>query len=256
VVEANLDRPGSLRAALAGAYGVFLVTNFWEPGTDEAKQASAAIDAAKAVGVEHFIWSTLPDVEAISGGKMHVPHFTEKAKVDRIVRNAGFRHHTFVIAPSYYQNFVGQLAPQKQPDESLGWALPIDPDARGIHMGDIDELGSIVAGAFEHPELAGRGEYLPLAGDLLSFNDIVRTLNSQGHAFTFQQVPAEVFAGFFPGAAELAAMFEYFEAHTYLGRDSQAQIALANKIAGAPATRFSTWARAHLPAESTLKEMS
>jgi uncharacterized protein YbjT (DUF2867 family) len=41
VVEANLDRPASLRAALEGAYGVFLVTNFWEPGTDEGKQRGA-----------------------------------------------------------------------------------------------------------------------------------------------------------------------------------------------------------------------
>jgi hypothetical protein len=33
------------------------------------------------------------DVEAISGGKFHVPHFTGKAKVDRIVKEAGFANH-------------------------------------------------------------------------------------------------------------------------------------------------------------------
>src|SRR6266496_6408380 len=42
VVEADLDRPETLKAAFAGAHGVFLVTNFWEPGTDEVKQATAA----------------------------------------------------------------------------------------------------------------------------------------------------------------------------------------------------------------------
>jgi uncharacterized protein YbjT (DUF2867 family) len=83
VVQADLDRPETLKAAFQGAYGVFLVTNFWEEGTDELKQATAAIRAAKDAGVEHFIWSTLPDVEAISGGKLHVPHFTGKAKIDR-----------------------------------------------------------------------------------------------------------------------------------------------------------------------------
>jgi len=36
-------------------------------------------------------------VEAISGGKFHVPHFTGKAKVDRIVKEAGFPNHTFVF---------------------------------------------------------------------------------------------------------------------------------------------------------------
>src|SRR6266850_7896347 len=73
VVEADLDHPATLKRAFEGAYGVFLVTNFWETGTDELKQATAAIRAAKQAGVKHFIWSTLPDVEAISGGKFDVP---------------------------------------------------------------------------------------------------------------------------------------------------------------------------------------
>src|SRR6266404_750975 len=99
VVEADLDRPETLKAAFAGAHGVFLVTNFQEAGSDELKQATAAIRAAKDAGVKHFIWSTLPDVEAISGGKFNVPHFTGKAKIDRLVKDAGFENYTFVIAP-------------------------------------------------------------------------------------------------------------------------------------------------------------
>src|SRR5213082_739717 len=102
VVEADLDRPETLKAAFEGAHGVFLVTNFWEEGTDELKQATSALRAAKEAGVTHFIWSTLPDVETISHGKFHVPHFTGKAKTDQVVKEAVFAHHTFVIAPMYY----------------------------------------------------------------------------------------------------------------------------------------------------------
>src|SRR5438552_664777 len=247
VVEADLDRPETLKVAFEGAHGVFLVTNFWEPGTDEIKQATAAVRAAKEAGVKHFVWSTLPDVEAISGGKFHVPHFTGKAKNDRIVREAGFAHHTFVIAPFFYQNLVGVSALQKQADGSVGWALPLDPDVRCLHMGDIRELGDIVTGAFAHPDQAGHGEYLPLVGDFMSFNEIVDVLNRQGHKSSFKQVPKEVFAGLFPGAAELADMFGYFQAHTYLGSDSSDRIALANKIAGRQPTDFSTWARVNFP---------
>jgi uncharacterized protein YbjT (DUF2867 family) len=247
VVEADLDRPETLKAAFEGAHGVFLVTNFWEQGSDELKQATAAIRAAKAAGVQHLVWSTLPDVEAISSGKLHVPHFTGKAKIDRIVKEAGFTHHTFVIAPFYYQNLVGLVAPQKQADGTLGWALPIDPTVRGIHMGDISELGNIVAGAFAHPDLAGNGQYLPLVGDFMSFNEIVDTLNRQGHEFSFKQVPTEVFATLFPGAAEIAATFAWFQAHTYLGSDSRDRIALANNVAGRQPTTFSTWARVNFP---------
>jgi len=248
VVEADLNRPETLKPAFAGAYGIFLVTNFQEHGADELKQATAAVRAAKDAGVKHFIWSTLPDVEAISGSKFHVPHFTGKSKVDRVVREAGFANHTFVIAPFYYQNLIGVLGPQKQPNGSAGWTLPLDPAVRNIHMGDISELGAVVAGAFAHPGQAGHGEYLPLVGDFLSFNEIIDTLNRQGNNFSFHQVPKDVFAGFFPGAAEIAEMFAYFQAHTYLGSDSRDQIALANKVAGRQATKFSAWARVNFPA--------
>jgi len=247
VVEADLNRPETLKAAFEGAHGVFLVTNFWEAGTDEITQATAAIRAAKEAGVKHFVWSTLPDVEAISGGKFHVPHFTGKAKIDGIVREAGFAHHTFVIAPFFYQNLVGVMAPQKQSDGTSGWALPIDPAVRAIHMGDITELGNIVAGAFAHPDQAGNGQYLPLVGDFMSLNEIVETLNRQGHQLSFKQVPRDAFATFFPGAAEIATMLAYFQAHTYLGSDSRDRIALANKVAGRQPTKFSTWARVNIP---------
>jgi len=250
VVEGDLDRPDTLETAFQGVHGVFLVTNFWNPGTDERKQATAAVAAARKAGVTHFVWSTLPDVEAISGGRLHVPHFTGKAKIDRIVADAGFANYTFVIAPFYYQNLVGALGPQQQADGSVGWALPLNPDVRCIHMGDIRELGNIVAGAFTHPDQAGSGQYLPLVGDFMSFNDILDTLKRQGHTYSFTRVPKEAFASLFPGAAEIAATLVYFEAHTYLGSESKDRIALANTVAGTQPTDFSTWAHVNFPVQT------
>lgn len=247
VVAADLERPQTLAAALEGAYGVFLVTNFWQAGTDEIKQAEAAVQAAKAADVQHLIWSTLPDVEAISGGEFKVPQFTGKAKVDSIVRKAGFSRHTFVIPPAYYQNFVGPYGPQAQPDGSLGWTLPIDPAVRCLHMGDIGELGDLVAGAFAHPEETGDGAYLPLVGDFMSFNDLVDTFNGLGLKVTFTQVPREAYAGFFPGADALGETLAYYQTYTYLGPGSHdAGITLANRVAGKTPTPFAVWARDRL----------
>ena len=245
VVLADLNRPETLKAAFAGAHGVFLVTNAWEPGTDERKQALAAVQAAIDAGVQHFIWSTLANVETISRGKLDVPHFTDKANIDRIVSEAGFAHHTFVIAPFFYQNLTGAMLPQKQADGAVGWALPLDPERRVIHMGDITELGHIVVGAFAQPELAGNGEYLPLVGDFLSFSEVIASLNRLGHKFSFKQVPQELFAGWFPGAKEVGEMLAYFEAHTYLGADLRDAIALANTVAGRRPTKLAVWARAN-----------
>src|SRR3984893_8711214 len=88
VVEADLNRPETLNAAFEGAHGVFLVTTSSLEGTDERKQGTAAVKAANDAGVKHMVWSTLPDVEAISGSRFHVPHFTNKAKVDRVGKEA------------------------------------------------------------------------------------------------------------------------------------------------------------------------
>uniref|UniRef100_UPI001F36BB51 NmrA family NAD(P)-binding protein n=1 Tax=Cronobacter dublinensis TaxID=413497 RepID=UPI001F36BB51 len=53
---ADLEKPETLCDALVGVHGVFLVTNYWQQGADERKQAMAAIEAAKSTGVKHFIW--------------------------------------------------------------------------------------------------------------------------------------------------------------------------------------------------------
>jgi hypothetical protein len=66
-------------------------------------------------------------------------------------------------------------------------------------------------------------------------------------------VPKEVFSGFFPGAVEIAEMFAYFQAHTYLGSDLREQIALANKVTGRQPTKFSAWARVNFPPSENAK---
>ena len=229
-VKGDLNNVQSLKDAFKNAYGVFAVTNFWE-GADEIAQGKNAIEAARATGVQHFIWSTLPNVESISNGEFKVPHFTGKAKVDDLVKSAGFKYSTFVQPPFYYQNLVGILGPQPKQDGTTGWTLPIDPTKKIIHMADINDLGKVVAGAFLQPEKVGNGNYLALATELNSFNDIIETYKTTGKEYSFSQVPVEVFSTFFEGAKELAEMFAYFEKHTYMGPDSELQIESAKGIA-------------------------
>lgn len=240
VVKADLTDLASLTDAFKKAYGVFVVTNFWE-GADEIAQGKTAIQAAKDAGVNHFVWSTLPNVEKISGGAFEVPHFTGKAMVDEHVENAGFENYTFVQAPFYFQNLVGQMGAQPQQDGSLGWTLPIDPTKKAIHMADINDLGKVVAGAFLNPEKVGKGSYLSLATERNSFNDILDAFEANGRKYSFTQVPGEVFSTFFEGADEIAEMMAYFEAHTYMGPNSEEQIKLAKEIATEDFVSLSEW---------------
>ena len=133
------------------------------------------------------------------------------------------------------------LSAQTKQDGSIGWTLPIDPTKKVIHMSDINDLGKVVAGAFSQPEKVGNGNYLALATELNSFDDILKAYKANGKEYSFTQVPAEVFSTFFEGAKELAEMFGYFEKHTYMGPNSEARIELAKDIATNKFTSFNEW---------------
>ena len=241
VVAADLNRPETLGPAFDGVYGVFANTNsFAAPDTDEVAQGTAAVEAAKAAGVEHYVWSTLPNVAEISRGEFNVPHFTNKARVNPVVENAGFDSFTFVEPPFYYQNLDSPMYPAPPgPDGTPTWSVPMKAGARGIHMGDITELGNVVAGAFEQPDAVGAGQYLSLAGDLLSWDDIVATLISQGHKLAYSETSEDPWG--------VRDMFAYFEAHTYFGPDAQRKIASAKDVSTEPFTDFAAWAAINMP---------
>lgn len=247
-VRADLDgRPAELASALEGAHGVFLVTDFWSRGaSSEAEQARSVVEAARRVGVAHFVWSTLPDVSRISSGRYRVPHFSDKASVNGMISEAGFAHHTFVEAPFYYQNLTGQMAPHDLGDGRRGWALPLAADARVVHAGDIAELGLVVAGAFARPDRVGAGQVLSLAGDLLSFDAIVTTLGRLGRNVAYREVPPEAFARAFPGAEEMVQMTQYWSEFSYFGPGAAEKVALAREVAIGPFTPFATWAAVHM----------
>ena len=244
VAAADLDQPETLTAALDGAYGVFANTNsFAGPDVDEVAQGGAAVEAAQAAGVEHYIWSTLPNVDEISNHEFKVAHFTNKATVDKVVEAAGFRWFTFVEPPFYYQNLISPMyEPHPGPDGTPTCSVPMKPDARGLHIGDISELGNVVAGAFEQPSTVGDGKHLSLAGDLMSWDDIVATLNSQGHNLAYAQTEDDLFG--------VRDMFAYFETHTYFGPDAEEKIANGKAASSRPFTDFATWARTNMPAPS------
>ncbi len=249
VVEADFDRLETLRQAFEGVYGVFATTNsFAGPDTDEIAQGKALTDAAKAAGVTHFIWSTLPNVAEISGGKFKVPHFTNKAQVDGSVEAAGFDYLTFVEPPFYFQNLASPMYPKHAgPNGTPTWGQPMRSDSRSIHMGDIAELGHLVVGALEHPEQAGAGQHLSLAGDLLSWDDVIAVLRRQGHNIAFEEVPAEDWDSQNPWGAGVREMFSYFDAHTYFGPDASRKVAIANAITAKPFTNFDAWAAEKMP---------
>src|SRR5512133_828743 len=60
--RADNDDRISLDQAMQGAYGAFSVQNFWIPGVGtegEIRQGKNIADAAKAAGIQHFVYSSV-----------------------------------------------------------------------------------------------------------------------------------------------------------------------------------------------------
>jgi uncharacterized protein YbjT (DUF2867 family) len=120
----------SVAPAVQGAHTVFLVTNFWESMSSEVEinQGKAVVDASKAAGVQHIIFSSLINVTKASSGRLpNVSHFDGKAAIEEYIRHSGLAG-TFVLPGMFMSGFETMI--QKNPEsEPAGYtlALPVDP---------------------------------------------------------------------------------------------------------------------------------
>jgi uncharacterized protein YbjT (DUF2867 family) len=217
VVSADVSKPETLPAAFAGAYGAFVVTNFWDPSSmgKEHSQGIALVDAAKSAGVTHFQFSALPNVEAESKGKYHVPHFTDKGKVADYAKTKGFTYTSFPAASFYFQNFSTSFTPKKDGDTYV-YSIPETSTITGF---DVADIGGVSVASFLQPQ-RWNGQYLPSTGDHLTPAELVQQIGEHtGKKVKLVTVPRELFAkAGFPGAEELAQMFGWFNEFTYHGR--------------------------------------
>jgi uncharacterized protein YbjT (DUF2867 family) len=221
IVAGDLDNKESLLQALRGCDGVYGVTNFWEHFTKEYEQGINLVDAVVESGVRQFVFSTLPHVYGITNGTLSVPHFDIKAKLEAYARSKKW-DTTFVHLAFYYQNFLSFFPPQKGADGSYFISFPQgDAPLAAISANDI---GGIVLPVFDNPQ-AFAGKTIAAAGDFLTGAGYANIIsNVTGKKITYQHVSRKDYARqAFPGAEELAAMFEYYRMYKPYGTEAVAE---------------------------------
>lgn len=211
VVQGDLDDVASLRAALEGCYGAFGVTNFWEHFQKEETQGRNLVQAVADAKIQHFVFSTLPPVAKATGGALRSPHFDLKAEHEELARSLGIPS-TFVHVPFYYENFLSFFPPRPAGDGTYQFGFP-QGDTPLAAM-SVQDVGRIVAALFEEPEKY-LGRTLKLAGDELPAATYADVMSRRtGAAIRYAYVPRETFAALgFPGAEDLADMFEFYRLH-------------------------------------------
>ncbi|KAF7361027.1 NmrA domain-containing protein [Mycena sanguinolenta] len=127
VVRADSTDKASLVTALRGSEAVFAVTVpvFRQTqGKGEVEQGKNMVDAAKEVGVKFFIWTSLPSLSKISGGKYkNASHFEDKHVVQEYLKSSGLAHASLLL-PGFLENYW-KLGILKKTDTGYTISVPI-----------------------------------------------------------------------------------------------------------------------------------
>lgn len=185
VVQGDMeDRSAVNQVLIEGVYGVFSVQNFWETGYDgEVQQGKTVADAARAAGVDHFVYSSVGSAHRKTG----IPHFESKREIEEHVRQIGLPFTIF--RPTFFmQNWEWTR------EMILGGTLaqPLDPD-KPLQQVAVEDIGAFAAMAFENPD-SWIGREVDLAGDEQSMSEIAETYGRViGREVSYYQVPWDQF---------------------------------------------------------------
>ncbi|KAJ7705017.1 NAD(P)-binding protein [Mycena rosella] len=123
----NADKE-SLVNALRGSEAVFAVTVpafFDATGAtpDEETQGKNMVDAAKEVGVKFVVFSSLPSITKVSGGKYkNAVHYDQKAVVEEYLKSSGLANASILLG-GFLENYWNQQT-LKKTDTGFDIAIP------------------------------------------------------------------------------------------------------------------------------------
>lgn len=95
-VQADMEKPATLKAAFKGVRKVFLITPLSQ---NETLQGIAAVQAAKIAEVEHIVYMSVP----MPKGAEVIPHFRSKVPVEGEIKSSGIPF-TILRPNNFFQN--------------------------------------------------------------------------------------------------------------------------------------------------------
>jgi uncharacterized protein YbjT (DUF2867 family) len=203
-----MEDRSSLEKAMRGADAVFCVTVPFETGMEaETRQGITVADAAKAAGISHFVFTSVPEADHFTG----VPHFDSKTRVEQHIKQIGLPY-TILGPPFFMENL---LSPMWLPTLKQGqFAIALAPDKK-LAVIALDDIAAFAAHALENREQF-LGKRIDLASDARTPVEIANVLSrASGRKIQHVQVPIEQLRGV---SEDLALMFEFFN-RKYVGGD-------------------------------------
>jgi uncharacterized protein YbjT (DUF2867 family) len=206
VVSGDLDNPSELAAAFEGAYGVFSVQNFWLPNVGfegEVRQGEDVADAAKAAGVQHFVFSSVGAAHRGEGQK----HFESKYIIEQYIQSLDIPY-TILRPVAFMENALWNR--EKILDGLYpGWGLPSEKTVQTIAVQDIAAFTAI---ALANPEQY-LGQTLEIAGDELTESQMAERFSQAIGRQVKVEMP-EMPEGANPSEEDLAG-YRFFSGEAY-----------------------------------------
>ena len=205
--KGDLDDVDSIESALRGCDAVFGVTDYWEHFEREFDQGRNLIDAIRHSNVQHTILSTLPDAKGLSGGKLEVPPFDTKARMQHYARerelSATYLHLSF-----YYENFLTCCLPRRRADGSYVFSMP--HGSALLPMVSVQDFGGLVTAVFTE-SFWYRDQQLTVVGDERRCAEYAQIMSQVlGLKVEYKDVELASFAAHRDrGGRELASIFEF-----------------------------------------------
>jgi len=175
VVRGDLNDEASVAAAVAGTDGVFSVhPGPLAPGQDEVRAGRLIIDAAKAAGVRHLVYSSAMGADLFQAGKWEIEQYLAASGLP----------YTILRPSSFMENYLNPLFGLRE--GALRTALAPHVRQQLIALDDIAALA--VAG------FTGRldGRTLTLAGDVLTPGELAAAISvALDVPVPYEQLPIE-----------------------------------------------------------------
>ncbi|KAJ7105055.1 hypothetical protein C8R43DRAFT_1166025 [Mycena crocata] len=193
VVKGDAEDKESLVNAIWGSEAVFAMTNVVMPPATQVTQGKNMVDAAKEVGVKFFIFTSVPDMTKLSGGKYkNLFHFDQKAAVDEYIRSSGLANATLLLG-EFLENYwkFGYL---KKTDTGFNVSVPNygADDLQGFSWIER-EVPSAVLALLKHytdPSKNISGNYYPIVNARISYSELAAmTAKALGTEVTFTSAP-------------------------------------------------------------------
>ncbi|KAJ5899597.1 hypothetical protein N7495_004341 [Penicillium taxi] len=233
VVEGDVSNRASIEKALTGAHTIFAMTTpSLGPSALETEynHAKTIADVAIEKGAKYIIFSTLPSVAKISGGKYtKVAHFDAKAKAEQYIRNLPIKS-AFIALGFFMENLLLMpfLAPQAAPDGNLVLSYPLSPETRFPMVDATEDTGKFVGAILSQPDKY-EGKTFYASTRLYSLEEITAIFSKViGKTVIYKRISTEEFKQNLPFLADaFTEGFSSIEEFGAFGPDTEDLVAWA-----------------------------